>query len=535
MHEIKCPNCEQIFTPDEAGYADIAKQVRDSEFEKQLNDRLELANHDKQSALELADAKASSQLQKVASAKDVEIHELKSQIEAGQVQQKLAVAEALAVVERERDSLSTDLEQAKQEKLVAVELAEARLLSTHQNSAAAKDAEIQDLKSKLKANEVQSKIAVSEAIRVVEKERDSLAINLEQATQESRAAVELVEVRLLSEHQKATSAKEAEIQELKSKAEGADVAKRLALAEAVGAIEKERDAIRSELARAALEKELGESSLKEKYETQLKDRDGEIERLQNFKAKLSTKMVGETLEQHCEIEFNRIRATAFPRAYFEKDNTVVEGSKGDYVFRDSDDAGTEILSIMFEMKNENETTAAKKKNEDFLAELDKDRRLKGCEYAVLVSVLEPENELYNSGIVDVSHRFPKMYIVRPQFFIPMITVLRNAALGALKYKAELEQVKAQNIDVTNFEAELDTFKHAFGRNYELASRKFHDAMDEIDKAIARLQKVKEELLGSERNLRLANDKAQDVTLKRLTRGNPTMVAKFAELTPTKSE
>ncbi|HTN57388.1 MAG TPA: DUF2130 domain-containing protein, partial [Protaetiibacter sp.] len=247
------------------------------------------------------------------------------------------------------------------------------------------------------------------------------------------------------------------------------------------------------------------------------------------------KMVGETLEQHCEIEFNRIRATAFPRAYFEKDNDARTGSKGDFVFRDSDESGTEIVSIMFEMKNENDTTATKKKNEDFLKELDKDRTEKGCEYAILVSLLEPESDLYNTGIVDVSYRYPKMYVIRPQFFIQMITLLRDAALNALTYKNELALVKAQNVDITNFENELDTFKAAFGKNYDLAARRFHTAIDEIDKSIDRLQKAKEALLGSERNLRLANDKAQDVTIKKLTRGNPTMAAKFAELEQTKPE
>jgi hypothetical protein len=269
-------------------------------------------------------------------------------------------------------------------------------------------------------------------------------------------------------------------------------------------------------------------SLKDKYETQIKDRDDAIERLRDMKARLSTKMVGETLEQHCETEFNRIRATAFPRAYFEKDNDARTGSKGDYIFRDSDEAGTEIVSIMFEMKNESDRTATKNRNEDFLKELDKDRTEKGCEYAVLVSLLEPDSELYNTGIVDVFHRYPKMYVVRPQFFIPIITLLRNAAMNSLKYKSELALVKAQNIDITNFENELETFKTAFAKNYDLASRRFQTAIDEIDKSIDHLQKTKEALLGTDRNLRLANDKAQDVTIKKLTRGNPTMAAKFAE-------
>ena len=278
-----------------------------------------------------------------------------------------------------------------------------------------------------------------------------------------------------------------------------------------------------------MEKQLAEKSLKDKYETQIKDRDEAIERLRDMKARLSTKMVGETLEQHCETEFNRLRATAFPRAYFEKDNDARTGSKGDYIFRDSDEAGTEIVSIMFEMKNENDHTATKSKNEDFLKELDKDRVEKGCEYAVLVSLLEPESELYNTGIVDVFHRYPKMYVVRPQFFIPIITLLRNAAMNSLKYKSELALVKAQNIDITNFETELEGFKAAFAKNYDLASRRFQTAIDEIDKSIDHLQKTKEALLGADRNLRLANDKAQDVTIKKLMRGNPTMAAKFAEL------
>jgi hypothetical protein len=240
-------------------------------------------------------------------------------------------------------------------------------------------------------------------------------------------------------------------------------------------------------------------------------------------------MVGETLEQHCETEFNRLRATAFTKAYFEKDNDASTGSKGDYIFKDADDAGNEVVSIMFEMKNDNDTTATKKKNEDFLKELDKDRTEKGCEYGVLASLLEPESELYNSGIVDVSHRFPKMYIIRPQCFIPMITLLRNAAMNSMEYKAELALVKSQSIDVTDFEEKLDTFKTGFARNYDLASKKFQTAIDEIDKSITHLQKTKEALLGTDRNLRLANDKAQDVTIKKLTRGNPTMKAKFDEL------
>jgi hypothetical protein len=460
MHEIICPHCSKAFKIDEAGYADILKQVRDGDFEKQLHERLELAERDKRNAVELAQTKAAGELQKAAAAKDGEIQELKARLEAGDVARKLAVSEALSTVEKERDALANELAQARQDKRAATELAEARHVGELQRGAAAKEAEIQGLKAQLDAIEVAQKLAITEAVSVVEKERDQLKSGLE---------------------------------------------------------------------RTALEKQLAEKSLKDKYETQLKDRDDTIERLRDLKARLSTKMVGETLELHCETEFNRIRSMAFPRAYFEKDNDARTGSKGDYIFRDADEAGTEIVSIMFEMKNESDRTATKNRNEDFLKELDKDRAEKGCEYAVLVSLLEPENELYNTGIVDVFHRYPKMYVVRPQFFLPIITLLRNAAMNSLKYKSELALVKAQNIDITKFESELETFKAAFARNYDLASGHFQKAIAEIDKSIDHLQKTKEALLGTDRNLRLANDKAQDVTIKKLTRGNPTMAAKFVEL------
>jgi len=466
MHEIRCPHCGTAFKIDEAGYADILKQVRDSDFEKQLHERLELAEQDKQSAIKLAQAKAASELQKAASAKDAEIHELKARLDAGEVARKLAVTEALSAVEKERDALAHELEQTRRDKQAAAKLAEVKLVNELQQAAAKKAAEIQELKAKLDANTVVQKLAITEA---------------------------------------------------------------------VSAIEKERDELKSGLQRMELEKHLAEKSLKDKYETQIRDRDDAIERLRDMKARLSTKMVGETLEQHCETEFNRIRATAFPRAYFEKDNDARSGSKGDYIFRDMDEDGTEIVSIMFEMKNESDETTTKKKNEDFLKELDKDRAEKGCEYAVLVSLLEPDSELYNTGIVDVFHRYPKMYVVRPQFFIQIITLLRNAAMNSLKYKSELALVKAQNIDITNFENQLETFKTAFAKNYDLAARRFQTAIEEIDKSIDHLQKTKEALLGADRNLRLANDKAQDVTIKKLTRGNPTMAAKFAELKEHTSE
>jgi hypothetical protein len=316
---------------------------------------------------------------------------------------------------------------------------------------------------------------------------------------------------------------------LKAQIDANEVKEKLAINEAVNDIEKERDELRNNLKETHLKSELAENSLKDKYETQIKDRDDAIERLKDMKARLSTKMIGETLEIHCETEFNRIRSTAFPNAYFEKDNDARSGSKGDYIFKDQDIEGTEIVSIMFEMKNENDTTATKKKNEDFFKELNKDREEKKCEYAVLVSLLESDSELYNSGIVDVSYHYPKMYVIRPQFFIPIITLLRNASMKSLEFKNELARVREQNIDITNFEDDLEQFKEAFGKNYNLASKKFESAIASIDKSIDQLQKTKDALLGTERNLRLANDKAHGVTIKKLTRKNPTMAAKFEQL------
>jgi hypothetical protein len=392
MNEIVCPHCKKAFKVDEAGFADILKQVRDHEFEREIHDRIELMEQDKQNAVKLAEANTKN-----------------------------------------------------------------RLLESKKN------AELSNLKARLHAVETEKKLALTEAVNVVEKERDELA------------------------------------SELKSK---------------------------------DTEKRLLESSLKDKYETELKTKDEMIAYYKDMKAKLSTKMVGESLEQHCETEFNKLRATAFPNAYFEKDNDSRTGSKGDYIYRETDDAGNEIISIMFEMKNEGDETATKHKNEDFLRELDKDRTEKKCEYAILVSLLEADSELYNSGIVDVSHRYSKTYIIRPQFFIPMITLLRNAALNSLKYKSELALVKAQNVDITNFEDNMNKFKEGFAKNYDLASRKFKTAIEEIDKTIDHLQKTKDALLSSENNLRIANNKAEDLTIKRLTRGNPTMEAKFTELSNT---
>ncbi len=342
-------------------------------------------------------------------------------------------------------------------------------------------------------------------------------------------AVEFAEANFKNALQTNLAKKDTEIAEMKSKINNAALEKKLAITEAVNSVEKERDGLTAKLQSKDSENQLLVSSQKEKYENELRLKDEMIERYKDVKLKLSTKMVGETLEQHCETEFNKLRATGFQNAYFEKDNDSRTGSKGDYIYREADESGNEIISIMFEMKNEQDTTATKHKNEDYFKELDKDRTEKKCEYAVLVTLLEAENELYNTGIVDVSHKYPKMYVVRPQFFIPIITLLRNAAMNSLKYKAELALVRNQNIDITNFEENMNKFKDGFNKNFELASSRFKTAVGEIDKTIDHLQKTKEALLSSENNLRLANNKAEDLTIKRLTRGNPTMTAKFAEL------
>ena len=460
MNQIICPHCGKGFSVSEAGYADLLKQVRDSDFERELHDRLEQAEAAARATAERDQARAAVELQAAVAAKDAAIHQLNARVEAAEVAQRLAVADALRSIERERDALASQLAQAQQELRTAAQLADARLINELQSSAATKEAEIQALKSQL--------------------DTDRLAHHL-------------------------------------------------AIAEAVATVARERDELRTHLERDTLTRQLTEQQLKAGYEAQLKDRDETITRLHDLRARLSTKMVGETLEQHCETEFNRIRATAFPRAYFEKDNDARTGSKGDYVFRDTDEAGTEVVSIMFEMKNESATSSTRQKNEDFLRELDKDRTEKGCEYAVLVSLLEPDSDLYNTGIIDVSHRFPKMYVVRPQFFIPIITLLRNAALNAARYKAELAQVRAQNIDITNFEDRLNAFRNSFGRNWRLASERFTEAIRRIDDAIRDLERTKQALLDSNRHLRLANDRADRLTIRGLIRDNPTMAAKFAAL------
>lgn len=403
------------------------------------------------------------------------------------------------------------------EKQQAVQLAVAEALAKAQGDAAQKEARIAELEARLQAEQ---------------RERENQQ-RLAHAERERALA-------------DAAATKDARIAELEQRVEAQgrafEAEKKLAVEQARSALERERDALAAQVALKDAEKSRCESALKEQLAIELKAKDdiiaykeGEIERYKDMKARLSTKMVGESLEQHCETEFNKIRAAAFPRAYFEKDNDASEGSKGDFIFRECDEEGNEIVSIMFEMKNESDDSSHRHKNEDFFKKLDADRRKKGCEYAVLVTLLEPESELYNQGIVDVSYRFEKMYAIRPQFFLPMISILRNAALNSMAYKAELAVVRNQNIDITKFEEQMETFKSGFARNYDLASRKFQTAIDEIDKTILHLQKTKDALVSSENNLRLANNKAQDLTIKRLTRNNPTMKAAFEALAEEKDD
>lgn len=420
MNEIICPHCKKAFKVDEAGYADILKQVRDHQFEEEISNRLALAEKEKQDAVKLAEANIKNSLQEQLAEKGRQLTELKA-------------------------------------------------------------SSTKELTEKL-------------------------------------------------------SQKDNELTQLKAKIENANTERTLAIREAIQKIEKERDQLANDVKTKELEKQNIENSLKKQHITELQSKDAiikykddEIARVRDMKQKLSTKMLGESLEQHCEIEFNQLRATAFQKAQFGKDNDASSGTKGDYIFKEFDDEGNEIVSIMFEMKNENDETATKKKNEDFFTKLDKDRNDKNCEYAVLVSLLEADNELYNGGIVDVSYRCQKMYVIRPQFFIPIITLLRNAAMNSLKYKQELALIRNQNIDITNFEDKINKFRYGFAKNYTSASNHFQKAIEEIDKSIARMTKVKQALTTSENQLRLANQKAEDLTIKKLTYGNPTMKAKFDEL------
>ena len=483
MNEIRCPHCGQVFTVDESGYAALLNQVRDHEFQRELNERVSLAEKNREQDMALAVAKAEEELRAQIAQRDSQLAAQTEQFRAEAKDLQLAAQNEKAELEKQLEALKAQLQSQASEADTARKLAVADALN-----------------------------AESDKLRAVEKERDSLAQQLETQRQQSST-----ETQLALQKQEST------------------------LKDARIAVERERDELRAQVVReqealARIEAE-HKATLAEKLAAKdelIADREREILRIQDMKAQLSTKMLGESLEQHCEIEFNRLRPTAFPHAYFEKDNEVIEGTKGDFVFRDFDEEGNEIISIMFEMKNEADDSVNRKTNESHFKKLDADRKKKNCEYAVLVSLLEPENELYNAGITDVSYRFEKMYVIRPQFFIPIITLLRNAALSSLQYRKELALVRQQNIDVTNFEDQLADFKDKFGRNYRIASQKFQKAIEEIDKSIDHLQKIKDNLIGSENQLRLANDKAEDLTVKKLTRKNPTMKALLDEAREAKS-
>ena len=483
MNEIKCPHCGQVFTVDESGYAALLNQVRDHEFQRELNERISLAEKNREQNMALAVAKAEEELRAQIAQRDSQLAAQTEQFRAEAKDLQLAAQNEKAELEKQLEALKAQLQSQASEADTARKLAVADALN-----------------------------AESDKLRAVEKERDSLAQQLE--TQRQQASTE---TQLALQKQEST------------------------LKDARIAVERERDELRAQVVReqealARIEAE-HKATLAEKLAAKdelIADREREILRIQDMKAQLSTKMLGESLEQHCEIEFNRLRPTAFPHAYFEKDNEVIEGTKGDFVFRDFDEEGNEIIYIMFEMKNEADDSVNRKTNESHFKKLDADRKKTNCEYAVLVSLLEPENELYNAGITDVSYRFEKMYVIRPQFFIPIITRLRNAALSSLQYRKELALVRQQNIDVTNFEDQLADFKDKFGRNYRIASQKFQKAIEEIDKSIDHLQKIKDNLIGSENQLRLANDKAEDLTVKKLTRKNPTMKALLDEAREAKS-
>lgn len=534
MNEIKCPHCGKVFQVDERGFADILRQVRTAEFDKEITQREGMLQEQNAQAVKLAVAKAQQDAQAETAQRDARIAELETRLAAekrereqaeksSQIEHANELEAALAKKQAEIVQLQADVKKLSADHDAQNRIAKAeheRLLS---DATAQRDAEIAALRQQLSSQESAFKQQLESQVQ-----QYSQKIAADKAESARVAAEESAKLQQTIVAQK---------QRLESQTQQFRAEKELAVSEARAAAERQRDELAAQVklqeAQAAQER----AALREKMTNELaakdeliKYKDEEIARVKEMKARLSTKMVGESLERHCETEFNKIRATAFPHAYFEKDNDVVDGTKGDFVFRETDPAtGEEVVSIMFEMKNENDETRTKHKNEDFFAKLDSDRKKKGCEYAVLCTMLEPENELYNEGIVDVSYRYEKMYVIRPQFFIPIISILRNAALSALQYKTELAEVRNQNIDITNFENSMEDFKTKFARNYDLASRKFQTAIDEIDKTIDHLQKTKEALLGSERNLRLANDKAQDLTIKKLTRKNPTMKAKFAAL------
>ena len=529
MNQITCPKCGTVINLDESDYEGIVRQVRDDQFAHEVEERAASLRREHEQALELARSQAKAELDRVMAAQKAQLQE--------------ALARSSAELQEVKARSASELQEARAASAAALQQAQsagAAQLAREQSERAAElmrvraeaDARIAELSAKL-----ESAVEERESAVRVAAQRERMVAQQDAADQKEELREQL-------------AARDAQIASLKAQLDAGatqrDLAVTQAVTEARTSFEEERaklardlDAARFELSHEqevrAAEKQQIETAhaleieqARKSAQDLIRYKDEEIERLRDMKARLSTKMVGETLEQHCETQFNQLRATAFPHAYFEKDNDASDGTKGDFIFRECDEAGNEIVSIMFEMKNENDTTATKHKNEDFFKKLDSDRKKKGCEYAVLVTLLEPESELYNTGIVDVSYRYEKMYVIRPQFFIPMITLLRNAAMNALAYKQELELVRQQNIDVTEFEEKLLGFQEGFNRNYDLASRKFQTAIDEIDTTIKHLQKVKDNLISSENNLRLANDKAQGLSIRKLTWGNKTMKAKFDE-------
>lgn len=529
MNQITCPKCGTVINLDESDYEGIVRQVRDDQFAHEVEERAASLRREHEQALELARSQAKAELDRVMAAQKAELQE--------------ALARSSAELQEVKARSASELQEARAASAAALQQAQsagAAQLAKEQSERTAElmrvraeaDARIAELSAKL-----ESAVEERESAVRVAAQRERMVAQQDAADQKEELREQL-------------AARDAQIASLKAQLDAGatqrDLAVTQAVTEARTTFEEERaklardlDAARFELSHEqevrAAEKQQIETAhaleieqARKSAQDLIRYKDEEIERLRDMKARLSTKMVGETLEQHCETQFNQLRATAFPHAYFEKDNDASDGTKGDFIFRECDEAGNEIVSIMFEMKNENDTTATKHKNEDFFKKLDSDRKKKGCEYAVLVTLLEPESELYNTGIVDVSYRYEKMYVIRPQFFIPMITLLRNAAMNALAYKQELELVRQQNIDVTEFEEKLLGFQEGFNRNYDLASRKFQTAIDEIDATIKHLQKVKDNLISSENNLRLANDKAQGLSIRKLTWGNKTMKAKFDE-------
>lgn len=533
MAEIKCPHCGRAFTVDESEYASIVKQVRDAEFERDMADRLALAKREQASAVEAAEARAREEARRElmeaqvkasseSAEKDAAIARLTAQLETSRGAEKAARAaaeaeskERIATLEKElaeaRGASATDLANARQE--ASAQLAEAKQAAS---------AELAEANQKAFEELAEARRKAIEDLASFEREASGKL-----AEAQRKAADDLAE-------------RDRRIAELEAEAKTSEAAfesqRKLAVSEATGERDQRIVALEGELNAARIERKQTEDSLRSEMlekinykDQQIRDRDDEIERIKNQRTRLSVKLIGESLEQHCETEFNRVRMMAFPKAEFHKDNEVVDGTKGDYVFREKDESGVEVVSIMFEMKNEDDNSTNRKKNEDHFAKLDRDRKKKGCEYAVLVSTLEPESELYNAGIVDVSYQYPKMYVIRPQFFLPLISLLRNAGQNAVEARRELADIRQQNIDITGFEDALDDFKDKFGKNYETASKKFGAAIEEIDKTIQHLQKVKENLTSSERQLRLANDKAEGLTIRKLTWKNPTMKAKFKEL------